>query len=204
MHCRDRRRDPAGTERLALRGRQDRRACTARRQARDRERPAFRLSQPGRRPGRGRLRRRFLRAGGRPVIEGQARLLRRGSHDDRVPPRRRRLGMPARPDRARDGSAGIDLSGDGARAARLCEQDRLPLGDHRPVGGRRFGDHRGGGGRRAGPRSCARDHDAVALYESRLAGRRRGLRAIDRRALRHRRYRAGHGGVPGHADAAVR
>ena len=54
-------RDPPRPERLALLARQDRRAPEHRRRARHRERPAARLSQPGRRPGRARLRRRLLR-----------------------------------------------------------------------------------------------------------------------------------------------
>ena len=104
MHLRDRRRDPAGAQRLALRGRQDRRARAARRQARGRERPAAGLSQPGRRPGRGDLRRRLVRAGRRPHAQGQARLVPRGGGDHRVPPQRQRLGVPARP-RSRPSSA---------------------------------------------------------------------------------------------------
>ena len=100
MHLRDRRRDPAGAQRLALRGRQDRCARAARRQPRGRERPASGLSQPGRRTGRGDLRRRLVRLGRRPIAEGQARLVPRAGRDHRVPPQRQRLGMPARPDRA--------------------------------------------------------------------------------------------------------
>ena len=58
---RDRRRDPALAERLALSARRHRRAHERRGGARRRNRPAAGLSQPGRRPGRARLRRRLLR-----------------------------------------------------------------------------------------------------------------------------------------------
>ena len=55
-------------QRLALRGRQARRArCSSRVRAGRRERPAVRLSQPGGRPGRAGVRRRLLRARRRPL-----------------------------------------------------------------------------------------------------------------------------------------
>ena len=85
----------------------------------------LRLREPGRRPGRGDLRRRLVRAGRRPRAQGQARLVPRGGGDRRVPPRRQGLGMPARPDRARAQRHRIDLPGDDAGPARLREQDRL-------------------------------------------------------------------------------
>ena len=58
----DRRRDPHLAQRLALRLDEARRAHEHRRRARRRERPAAHLRQPGRRPGRARVRRRFVRA----------------------------------------------------------------------------------------------------------------------------------------------
>ena len=48
----------------------------------------LRLPQPGRRPGRGGLRRRLVRARRRPPAQGQARLVPRGGGDRRVPPQR--------------------------------------------------------------------------------------------------------------------
>ena len=65
--ARDRRRNPAGAERLALLARQDGRAAQHRGRARGRERPAAGLSQHGRRAGRARVRRRLVRAECRPL-----------------------------------------------------------------------------------------------------------------------------------------
>ena len=90
----------------------------------------------------------------------------------------------------------IDLPGDDAGPARLREQDRLPVGGDRPVGRRRFGADRRGRRRCAGARARAHADDAVALHQRAFAGGRQGLRRGDRRALRHRRHRAGDGGVP--------
>ena len=202
MHRRDRRRDPAGAQRLALRGRQDRRAGAARRQPRGRKRAAVRLCESGRRPGRADLRRRLVRAGRRSRAQGQARLVPRGGGDRGVPPRGKRLGMPAGRHRARAQRHRIDLPGDDAGPARLCEQDRLSLGGDRPVGRRRFGAHRRRSRRRAGPRPRAHADDALALYQRPLAGGRQGLRPGDRHPLRHRRHRARDGCVPRDAAAA--
>ena len=63
----DRRRTAGRAERLALLARQGRRAAQRRRGAGDRKRPADRLRQPGRRPGRAHLRRRVVRAARRPL-----------------------------------------------------------------------------------------------------------------------------------------
>ncbi len=204
MHLRDRRRDPAGAQRLALRGRQDRRARAARRQSRGRKRPAVRLCQPGRRPGRIDLRRRLVRAGRRSRAQGQAGVVSRGGGHRRVPSRPQGLGMPARRHRARAQRHRIDLPGDDAGPARLREQDGLSLGVDRPVRRRRFGAHRRRRRRRAGGRARAHADDALALYQRALTGGRQGLRRGDRHQVRRRQHRAGDGGVPQDAAAIVR
>ena len=115
-----------------------------------------------------------------------------------------RLGVPAGPDRAGAERHRIDLPGDDAGPARLREQDRLSLGGDRPVGRRRLRAHRRRRRRRAGAGARAHDHDALALHQRAFAGGRQGLRRGDRREVRHRRHRAGDGGVPRDAAAAVR
>ena len=126
------RRDPPRHQRLAVRDRQDRNPLRARLSPGRRHRPAAALRQPGRRPGRARLRRRLLRRGAQPrprlprpllaaggqrhpLAEGAGRLALRGS--GRAPGRRRRG----------------DLSGDAAGSSRLRRQERLPRRRHRHV-----------------------------------------------------------------------
>ena len=124
---RDRRRDPARAERLALLARQDRRAHQHRRRPRDRERAAARLSQPGRRPGRARLRRRLLRRS-TPTARSPASCRRsaRRSRSRVWEQGRRRLALPR--------GAACELVEEGDEAdyaacvlglARLCRQERL-------------------------------------------------------------------------------
>ena len=67
MPRRDRRRNPARAERLALLARQERRPPQCRGGARHRVRPAAHLHQPGRRPGRAGVRRRLVCAQRRPL-----------------------------------------------------------------------------------------------------------------------------------------
>ena len=81
-------------QRLALRDRQDRCPRQLGVAARGRNRPALRLSQPGRRPGRAGLRRRLVRHGRRPQAAGQLASFREGRLEFRR--RRRRLGVPCR------------------------------------------------------------------------------------------------------------
>ena len=126
MHLRDRRRDPAGAQRLALRGRQDRRARAARRQPRGRERPAA-ASISTRSAARTRWSTTAARSRWAPTARSRPSSPRSARRSATIEFRRNgeRLGMPARPDRARAQRHRIDLPGDDAGPARLREQDRL-------------------------------------------------------------------------------
>ena len=84
MHHRDRRRVPAGAERLAVRSRQGRHAAQHRRRPRRRERAAARLSQSDRRPGRAGVRRRLVRAQCRSPPRGADAELGRGARASRA------------------------------------------------------------------------------------------------------------------------
>ena len=84
MHQRDRRRDFAGAERLALPARRHRRAAQRGGGAGQGRRPAARLCQPGRRPGRARVRGRLLRAQRRLDLRRAAPRVPRGGGDGRV------------------------------------------------------------------------------------------------------------------------
>ena len=93
---RNRRRDPAGAERLALLARQDRAPAEYRRRARGRIRPAADLSQHAGRPGRARVRRRVVRAQRRPQRRRAASDLPRSRGVDGVAARDRRLALRRR------------------------------------------------------------------------------------------------------------
>ena len=103
------------------------------------------------------------------------------------------MGMPAGRHRARAQRHRIDLPGDDAGPARLCEQDRLSLGVDRPVGRRQLGADGGRRRRCAGAKARAHADDALALHQRALARGCQGLRRGDRRPLRHRQHRACHG-----------
>ena len=89
---RNRRRDSARAERLALLARQDRDAAQHRGRARHRERAAAHLSQQGRRPGRARVRRRLVRAQCRPLVRVPASGVPRSRGHDAVGARERHAG----------------------------------------------------------------------------------------------------------------
>ena len=98
---RNRRRDPAGAERLALLARQDRAPAQYRGRARGRVRPAADLSQHAGRPGRARVRRRVVRAQRRPQRRRAASDLPRSRGVDGVAARGRRLALRRRAGHAR-------------------------------------------------------------------------------------------------------
>ncbi len=95
--ARDRRRDPAGAERLALLARQDASAPQHRGRARGRERPAAGLSQHGRRAGRARVRRRLVRPECRPLDRVPASGVPRDRRHHAMGARERHMALPAGP-----------------------------------------------------------------------------------------------------------
>ena len=124
MSRRDRRGNPGGAERLALCARQERSAAVDRGGARHRKRAAADLSQPGRRPGRTGVRRRFVCAERRSLGGGAIAGVRGKHHDAALEQERSRLAL------RRAGGAG-DRRRQGrlrrlrARPARLCRQERI-------------------------------------------------------------------------------
>ena len=186
---RDRRRDPAGAERLALLARQDR-ACgsTSRWRAWSRAAAAG-LPQPGRRPGRTGLRRRLVRAQRRPQRSAcSCRPSRetRGAH--RLEARGRRLAL-----RQRAGHARMDENDEADYGACVLglrdyvEKNGFPGVVLGLSGGIDSALVRRDGGRCAGRRPRALRHAALSLHlAATVADRRRGLRQGARRALRHR------------------
>ena len=165
MHRRDRRRNPAGAQRLALRARQAGDAAEHRGGARRRERPAADLSQPGRRPGRARFRRRLLRAERRSL---------RSPRSCRPSGRwsRARSGSAA----TRAGAASRGRARSSRRATRpttppacwacatMSRTTVSPASSSGLSGGIDFGAVRGDGGRRAGAGARARGDAALPLH----------------------------------------
>ena len=96
MHRRDRRRDFAGAERLAVLAGKNAGAAQHRGRARGRERVAARLSQHGRRAGRTRVRRWLVRPECGPLDRVPASGVPRDCRYDKMGARGRRLEMPGR------------------------------------------------------------------------------------------------------------
>ncbi len=94
MSRRDRRGNPGGAERLALRARQGRHSSRDFCGAGDRKRTSADLSQPDRRAGRTRVRRRLLRAQRRSVGGGAIAGIRGKHHDVALDARAKRLALP--------------------------------------------------------------------------------------------------------------
>ena len=173
MPERNRRRDSAGAERLALLARQDRAPAQHRGRARRRVRPAADLSQHAGRPGRTGVRRRLVRAQRRPQRRRAASDLPRSRGVDRVAARGRRLALRRRA----DGQAGRErqdrLRRLRAGAARLRRQERLQGRGAGAVRRHRFRAVRGDGGGCARRRPRALRHAAVPLHLAGFARRRR-------------------------------
>ena len=143
-----------------------------------RDRHADGGGEPGRRPGRARLRRGVLRARRLGRARAAGAVLRGVAGAVRV--RRRAAG--ARRGRARAAAGGRDLPGAVPGHARLRGQERLPRRDHRPVGRRRLGADAGRRLRRARRGARARRDDALALHAADEPGRCRRDGAPRRRA----------------------
>ena len=186
MHRRDRRRDPAGAERLAVSPWHHRPAPERRGGAGRRGRSAARLRQPGRRPGRTGVRRRVLRPQCRSLDAGPARRLPRGGGDHPLGARECRLALPAGAGRGARGQGSGRLHRLHAGPARLCEQERLSGRGAGPVGGHRFRPVCGTRGRRPRGGAGALRHAALQVHVAGLARRRGGLRQGARRPVRHR------------------
>ena len=202
---RDRCRDPAGAERLALRAQQGRCAPQSRGGAGDRDRPAaWSIS---------------TRWAGRTSSSSTAPpscSMPTGRSPCRCRCSRRRSPSPnggAMPDgwRMQPGEiarlpedGGGDLEGLRAGPARLCAEEPLsrrgagPFGRHRLRRGRRHG------GRCAGPGTRALRDAALCLYQPRQPRGCRGLRQAARRALRHRADQGAGRRLSLGAEAAVR
>ena len=180
---RDRRRDHPGSERLALRPRQERRAPVGCGRARHRERAAAGLSQPNRRPGRAGVRRRLLRAQRRSVARGAIAGLRGQHRHAALHPQRRRLALHGAgrcAARRRQGR----LRGLRAGITRLCRQERLSRRAARHFRRHRFSFVRGDRGRCARCRSGAWRDAAVSLHGGALDRRRGRARRPSRHPLR--------------------
>ena len=181
MPERDRRRNPAGAERLALLARQDRAPAQHRGGARGRVRPAADLSQHGRRPGRTGVRRRVVRAQRRPQRRRAASDVSRDRGADRMEARggrlalRRRAGRPGRTRTTRPTTAPA------CWACGLRRQERLQGRRARPFRRHQLRAVRGDGGGRAGQGSRALRDAAVPVHLAGLA-RRRGARSPRRSA----------------------
>ena len=183
---RNRRRDSAGAERLALLARQDRCPAQRRGRARHRSRPAAHLHQPVRRPGRTGLRRRIVCAQCRPLDRISASGVRRDGRDHALVARRRHVALHAGTDRGAGRGRQGRLRRLHDRPARLCRKERLQGRRARPVRRHRFGAVRGAGHRCARRRPRALRDAAVPLHGAGIARRRRRDRARARRALRRR------------------
>ena len=154
---RNRRRNPAGAERLALLARQDRAPAQHRGRARRRVRPAADLSQHGRRPGRAGVRRRLVRAQRRPQRRRAASDLARGGGADRSGGARRGgWRCVDGPMAQADESDKTDYARLRAGPARLRRQERLQGRGAGPVRRHRFrAVRRDGGGCARRGRACA-------------------------------------------------
>ena len=120
--ARDGRRDPAGRQRLALRARQSRRPPEHRGGPSRRKRPAADLPQPGRRPGRTRLRGRLVRAQRRPQPRRAIAGLPAHGRAHGLGARRRRLALRRGRGRTRRGRRRSRLYGLRPGLARLCRE----------------------------------------------------------------------------------
>ena len=180
---RDRRGNPGGAERLALRARQERSAAVDRGRARHRKRAAADLSERGRRAGRTDLRRRLVRAQRRPFGRGAVAGVRREHHD---------LRWTKGADGWRCSGPIVPLlEGDKARLrrlragpARLRPQERLSGRAARCLRRHRFRAVRGDRGRCAGRRRSARRDAAVSLHRAGVARRCGQARESARHPLR--------------------
>ena len=159
--ARARRRIAAGSQRVAVRGRQARSAPGAGPGTSERDRTSARVRQSGRRPGRARLRRRILRdqrrRPARAAVAALARdrLLTRWNRAERRASMRRRGGV----DRA--SATERDLQRHDARPARLRREESLSRCRARDVRRNRFGIDRSR--RRRCPRSRARARRAAPV-----------------------------------------
>jgi NAD+ synthase len=171
---RDRRRDAARAQRLALRARQADVRLQHGGGAGDRDRAAAGLSQPGRRPGRAGLRRRLLRLNADRSSRFRCRPSSPPSGDALAARRRRLAGQGT--DRPPLPRARGDLPRLRAGPARLRRQERLSRRGARPVGRHRFGLLRGDGRRCAGARPGALRDDALPLHRRATASRTPRLR----------------------------
>ena len=190
MHHRNRRRNPAGAQRLALRRQQARRAHASRGRPRGRKRLAAGLSQPGGRAGRAGVRRRLVCAERRsqslalqmPAFAESLAITdwTRKANGWRLRTRRDG-GSRRRPRRC--------LWRDDAGAEGLCEQEPLSRRGAGAFRRHRFRALRRRRRRCAGPRARALRDDAVALHQPGKPGRCGGLRETAGRLLRERAHR---------------
>ena len=184
-------------ERLTLLGGQGRAAPQARRRHHRRRARAPRLRQPGRRPGRARVRRRPLRMGRRGRCSDRRRAVPGGRLGRRIR-RGARTGMaPRAPRRRPEGTDAFGrrggLPGARARRARLSGQEPVRPRHARLLGRRRLGSGGGSRLRRAGAGERAAGPAPVEIFERRLQGRRLDRRPPARLSAADDRHRA-HGG----------
>ena len=157
MHRRDRRRNPAGAEWLALPARRGRPTAVGRGRAREGYRTAADLSQPDRRTGRTCVRGRVVRSQRRRLARRPASGLRRGDRDHALDAQVRRLALRTGRDRAARSAGQVGLHRLHAGPARLCRQERLSRRGARIVGRHRFrAGARRSASMRSDPIACAR------------------------------------------------